>query len=152
MTDRFILRNTATDADVDLMHRYLSTETYWAKGVPRDVVARSVANSLPFLLDHAETGSLVAFARVITDKATFAYLADVFVVPEYRGRGLGKRLVEGILTDPDLQNLRRFLLFTLDAHGLYAQYGFVPVTYTDRVMERFTANPYNTSAAEETIE
>jgi N-acetylglutamate synthase-like GNAT family acetyltransferase len=106
------------------------------------VVARSVANSLPFLLDDAETGQLVAFARVITDKATFAYLADVFVVPEYRGHGLGKRLVEGILTDPDLQNLRRFLLFTLDAHGLYAQYGFVPVTYTDRVMERFNPNPY----------
>ncbi len=142
MTELFILRNTATDSDIDTMHRYLSTETYWAKGVPRDVVARSVANSLPFLLDHAETGNLVAFARVITDKATFAYLADVFVLPEYRGRGLGKRLVEGILTDPDLQNLRLFLLFTLDAHGLYAQYGFVPVTYTDRVMERFTANPY----------
>ncbi|MBC8136684.1 MAG: GNAT family N-acetyltransferase [Fibrella sp.] len=144
MTDRFILRNTATDADIDIMHRYLSTESYWAKGVPRDVVARSVANSLPFLLDDAETGALVAFARVITDKATFAYLSDVFVLPEYRGRGLGKRLVEGILTDPDLQNLRRFLLFTLDAHGLYAQYGFVPVNYTDRVMERFTPDPYDT--------
>lgn len=142
MTERFILRNIATGTDIETMHRYLSTETYWAKGVPYEVVKKSVENSLPFFLDHAESGKLAAFARVITDKATFAYIADVFVLPEYRGEGLGKRLMESILTDPDLQNLRRFLLFTLDAHGLYAQYGFVPVLYTDRVMERFTPNPY----------
>ncbi|MBC8142560.1 MAG: GNAT family N-acetyltransferase, partial [Armatimonadetes bacterium] len=86
MTDRFTLTHSATDADLDAMHGYLSTQTYWAKGVPRDIVERSVQNSLAFLWHVADTGTLAAFARVVTDKATFAYLADVFVVPEYRGQ------------------------------------------------------------------
>jgi len=141
MNDDFVLTHTASPSDLDTMHGYLSTQTYWAKGVPRDVVERSVQNSLPFLW-HDATGMLVAFARVVTDKATFAYLTDVFVVPEYRGQGMGKRIVEQVLAHPDLQNLRRFLLFTLDAHGLYAQYGFEPVRYTDRVMERFVPDVY----------
>lgn len=141
MTDRFTLTHGASPADLNAIHGYLSTQTYWAKGVPQDVVERSVQNSLPFLW-HDRAGTLAAFARVITDKATFAYLADVFVVPEYRGLGLGKQVVEQVLAHPDLQNLRRFLLFTLDAHGLYAQYGFEPVRHAGRVMERFVADPF----------
>ncbi len=136
MSEPFVLRHTASEADIETMHRYLSTDTYWAKGVSYEVVSRSVANSLPFLVDDPETGTLAAFARVITDKATFAYLCDVYVAPEYRGQGVGKRLMEGILAHPDLQNLRRFLLFTLDAHGLYAQYGFAPLEFPDRAMAR----------------
>ena len=142
MTDAFLLRHAATDADIDVMHHYLSTESYWAKHIPRDVVARSVANSLPFLFDDVETGTLAAFARVVTDRATFAYLGDVFVLPVYRGSGLGKRIMESVLAHPDLQNLRRFLLFTLDAHGLYARYGFGPPLHPDRLMTRDSAEPY----------
>ena len=136
--NNFVLRQTANNADLVTIHGYLSTQTYWSPGVPHETVTRAFANSLPFLWDDAETGTLAAFARVITDKATFAYLADVFVVPEYRGQGLGKRIVAEVLAHPDLQNLRRFLLFTLDAHGLYAQFGFEPLAHPERVMQRFT--------------
>jgi GNAT superfamily N-acetyltransferase len=119
--------------DLDLIHRFLSEEAYWSPGVEREVVERSIANSICFGL-YGPAGQ-VGFARVVTDRAAFAYLADVFVLLEYRGRGLGKWLVETVLSHPDLQGLRRFFLGTADAHSLYERYGFRPIDAT-RMMER----------------
>jgi GNAT superfamily N-acetyltransferase len=107
--------------DIDLVHRVLSA-TYWAAGIPRDLVERSIAGSIAFGLFEGERQ--VGFARVITDLATYAYLADVFVLEDCRGRGLGHWLVESILLHPQLQGLRRFSLFTRDAAPLYARHGF----------------------------
>jgi GNAT superfamily N-acetyltransferase len=126
----------STDADrldIDLIHRFLSEESYWAPGVKREIVERSIENSLSFGL-YRGSGQ-VGFARVVTDRAAFAYLADVFVLPGDRGRGLGKWLVETVLSHPDLQNLRRFFLGTADAHSLYERHGFRPVDPA-RMMER----------------
>jgi GNAT superfamily N-acetyltransferase len=108
--------------DVDEIHRQLAN-TYWASGIPRDVVVRAIAGSISFGL--YERGQLVGFARVISDLATFAYLADVFIVESQRGRGLGDWLVESIILHPQLQGLRRFGLITRDAGPLYARHGFV---------------------------
>jgi GNAT superfamily N-acetyltransferase len=108
--------------DIDLIHRVLAS-TYWASGIPRDVVIRAIAGSIAFgLYEH---GRQVGFARVISDMATYAYLADVFIVEECRGRGLGDWLVESIRLHPQLQGLRRFALITRDAGPLYARHGFV---------------------------
>jgi GNAT superfamily N-acetyltransferase len=125
--------------DLNLIHRWLSEESYWAQGVPLDTVRRAIDNSLSFgvYLD----GRQIGFARVVTDGATHAWLADVFILDEFRGRGYGKALVEAVVEHPDLQGLRRILLATKDAHGLYAQYGFTPVP-PDRFMERRNPNPY----------
>jgi GNAT superfamily N-acetyltransferase len=119
--------------DLGLIHRWLSEESYWACGRSPEVTWRAIENSIPFgvYLD----GQQVGFARVVTDRATHAWLADVFILDEYRGRGYGKALVAAILEHPDLQGLRRWLLATKDAHGLYAQFGFTPVP-PDRFMER----------------
>jgi GNAT superfamily N-acetyltransferase len=117
--------------DVGLVYRFLQT-SYWAKGRPRDVVERSIRNSLCFGVYRA--GQQVAFARVVSDRAVFAHLMDVFVVPEFRGRGISKALMRAILEHPDLQNLGTFLLATRDAHGLYAQFGFRPLAEPDRWM------------------
>jgi GNAT superfamily N-acetyltransferase len=125
--------------DLSLIHGWLSEQSYWARGVPLDVVRRAIAGSLCFgvYLD----GRQVGFARVVTDGATHAWLADVFILDEFRGRGYGKALVAAVVEHPDLQGLRRILLATKDAHGLYAQYGFAPVP-PDRFMERRNPNPY----------
>ena len=132
---------TARDAlDLHAVHAYLST-SYWAAGISRDLVARSVAHSLCFGLF---TGAKqIGFARVVTDAATFAYLADVYVLEDYRGQGLGKWLMETIVSHPDVQGLRRWLLATRDAHGLYAQYGFVPLDNPDGFMQRQDIVAYN---------
>jgi GNAT superfamily N-acetyltransferase len=108
--------------DIDLIHRFLSEESYWAKGRDRARTERAIENSIPFgvYLD----GRQVGFARVVTDEATFAWLADVFILPEHRGHGLGKRLVETVLGHPDFEGMGRWLLGTLDAHELYRRYGF----------------------------
>lgn len=107
--------------DLDVIHGFLSG-SYWSAGVPRDVVERALRHSLCFGL--YEGGRQVGFGRVITDRATFAYLADVFVLPQHRGQGLSKWLMQCVREHPDLQGLRRFLLGTRDAHGLYRQFGF----------------------------
>jgi GNAT superfamily N-acetyltransferase len=127
--------------DIGLIHRWLSETSYWAKGVPRDVVERSLASSLNFAVHHKSEGQ-VGFARVITDRATFAYLADVFVLEAHRGKGLSKQLMAAILAHPELQNLRRWLLATWDAHGLYAQFGFKPLERPERIMERVDPQVY----------
>jgi GNAT superfamily N-acetyltransferase len=129
-TDRSLL-------DLGIVHGYLSA-SYWAAGVPEEVVRRSVENSLNFgVYRDAEQ---VGFARVVTDHATFAYLADVFVLEAHRGRGLGKWLVEVVLSHPDLQELRRWMLATGDAHELYRKYGFAELGRPGIFMERKDAS------------
>jgi GNAT superfamily N-acetyltransferase len=120
--------------DVEAIHRYLSDESYWARGIPRDAVERSIAGSIAFGLYRA--GELAGFARVVTDRATFAYLGDVFVLPAHRGQGLGVWLVETVLSHPDLQGLRGFMLATEDAHALYERFGFRTLPKPERWMGR----------------
>ena len=117
---------------LDAIHAYL-TRSYWSPGIPMDVVARGIAHSLCFGIYQGQ--AQVGFARVITDKASFAYLADVYVLEEHRGQGLSRRLVGEILAHPELQGLRRVLLATADAHGLYARFGFAALAAPDRMME-----------------
>ena len=124
-----------TRLDIAYIHRYLSEECYWAIGRSREVVEKSIANSLNFGVydDDRQLG----FARVVTDYATFAWLCDVFIDAAYRGQGLGKRLVAAVVADPELQGLRNFILATRDAHALYRQYGgFEPLAAPDRWMAR----------------
>jgi len=137
--DGLTLTDDKSRMDLDVIHGYLCN-AYWSVGVPRDIVQTAIANSLCFgVFDEAVQ---VAFARVITDYATFAYLADVFVIPDYRGRGISKWMVEAIVNDPRLKILRRFLLFTRDAHGLYEKFGFRQMTMPERAMEIKVDNPY----------
>jgi GNAT superfamily N-acetyltransferase len=120
--------------DVTLVHEFLRT-SYWAEGRSRETVERSITNSLCF--GAYSDDRQIAFARVITDRAVFAYLADVFVVPEFRGRGVSKALIRAILSHPDLQTLRTFALGTRDAHGLYARFGFEAIREPDRLMAKY---------------
>lgn len=130
--DGFEISTDPDRLDRAAVHAFL-TESYWAKGVPREIVDRSISNSLPFgLYDGSRQ---IGFARVITDRATYAYLADVYVLAEYRGRGLGKWLMERVMAHPDLQGLRRWSLVTRDAHGLYREFGFKDVKDASRYME-----------------
>jgi GNAT superfamily N-acetyltransferase len=128
-----------TRVDKDVVYEFLS-RSYWAKGIPRPVLERAIANSLCFSVFDGE--DQVGFARVATDRATFAYLADVFVLPSHRGRGLSKLLMETIVAHPDLQGLRRWVLVTRDAHRLYARYGFKPLAKVDGYMERWDPEVY----------
>jgi GNAT superfamily N-acetyltransferase len=123
--DGFTVSTDPDHLDLDAVHAYLSQEAYWSAGIPRELLARAIAGSLCFGLYEGE--KLVGFARVVTDRATFAYLCDVFVLPAYRGRGLSKWLMDCIVAHPDLQGLRRFVLVTRDAHKLYSRYGFTPL-------------------------
>jgi GNAT superfamily N-acetyltransferase len=118
--------------DLDVIHGFLA-DSYWAKGIPREVVARSIKNSLCFGV--YSQGKQVGFGRVISDYATYAYIGDVFVLESHRGHGLGKWLMECITKHPQLQGLRRWALATKDAHGLYAQFGFTPLKAPERHME-----------------
>jgi GNAT superfamily N-acetyltransferase len=118
--------------DLDVIHAYL-VRTYWCEGIPRATVERAVANSLCFALLHGP--ALVGFARVVTDSATFAYLCDVYVLEEHRGRGLSKFLMECVTEHPCLQGMRRFSLATRDAHGLYRQFGFRELSNPATAME-----------------
>lgn len=117
--------------DRDVVHRYLSDESYWARGRAREETERAIDNSLCIGV-YAEDGAQAGFARVITDSATFAWLCDLFVLPVHRGNGLGKQLVEAALGHPDLVTVRRWMLATADAHGLYRRYGFSEID--DRYM------------------
>lgn len=128
------------DIDVAATHEFLRN-AYWSPDVPRAVIERAVANSLCFAVFCGE--SQVGFARVVTDKATFAYLADVYVLEEHRGKGLSKRLVEAVRAHPDLQGLRRMLLVTRDAHGLYSRFGFKPLAAPERFMEIHAPDIYS---------
>jgi len=119
--------------------------SYWAEGIPQETVSKSIEHSLVFGVYFGQ--EQVGFARVITDRATFAYLADVFIAPEHRGAGLGKALMQFIMDDPNVQGLRRFVLATRDAHGLYAKYGFTPLAQPDRFMEIRNADVYRAKSS-----
>jgi GNAT superfamily N-acetyltransferase len=118
--------------DVDMIHRYLSEESYWAKGRTREVTDRAIANSYPFGVYLGD--EQVAFARVVTDTVTFAWLADVFVLPEHRGNGIGKLLVEAVIGDQRFSGMKRWFLGTADAHDLYRQFGFSEIENPGRLM------------------
>jgi GNAT superfamily N-acetyltransferase len=131
--ENYFISTDVSKLNVDLIYRYLSEESYWAKGIPKDVVEKSIANSLCFGV-YCEDQQ-IGFARLVTDKATFAYLADVFILPGYRRQGLSKFLMQTIHAHPELQNLRRWWLGTKDAHGLYEHFGWTRIT--DEVAKRF---------------
>ncbi|MFC4701726.1 GNAT family N-acetyltransferase [Glaciecola siphonariae] len=128
------------DLNIELVHSLVSN-SYWAKGIPLLTLQKSIANSLVFGA-YNESGEQVAFARVVTDKATFAYLADVFVIESYRGLGVSKLLMEEICSHSDLQGLRRFMLATSDAHGLYSQFGFQSIENPDILMQIWQPGVY----------
>ncbi|HEV7842087.1 MAG TPA: GNAT family N-acetyltransferase [Pyrinomonadaceae bacterium] len=130
----YLISTDGARLDWDVIHGYLSGESYWAKGRSIETIRRSVENSLPFGIYKA--GRQVGFARVVTDYATFAWIADVFVLEEFRGQGLSKWLMEVMLAHPELQGFRRWVLATKDAHGLYKQYGFTNLLKPERWMER----------------
>jgi GNAT superfamily N-acetyltransferase len=127
--------------DVDLIHHYLSEESYWAKAIPRDVVQRSIDNALCF--GAYDGDALVGFARVITDYAVFAYIGDVFVIESHRGRGISKMIMTAIMEHASLQGLRRWSLVTSDAQGLYRQFGFKELAAPEKHLERVLRNPYS---------
>jgi GNAT superfamily N-acetyltransferase len=126
--------------DVAMIHRYLSEESYWAKNIPRGVVERAIANSICF--GAYDGDRQIGFARVVTDRAVFAYIGDVFVLEPYRGRGVSKQILRAIREHPDLQTLRRWYLLTNDAHGLYEQFGFRALDDPSWHMEIAVKNPY----------
>ncbi|HEX8785887.1 MAG TPA: GNAT family N-acetyltransferase [Telluria sp.] len=136
----FQISTDRTQLDVPMIYRFLSENSTWAVGIARPVVERAIENSLCFggYLD----GRQIAFARVITDYATTAHLADVFVIPEYRGHGYAKQLIRVVIEHPSLQKLRRFTLNTSDAHSLYERFGFTPAQRPETMMERFFPNIY----------
>jgi GNAT superfamily N-acetyltransferase len=135
----FRVSTDRTKIDGRVVHDFL-THSYWSEGIPRDVVERSIRGSLCFGVYQG--AKLIGFARVISDRATFAYLADVFILEEFRGRGLGRWLMECIMVHPELQNLRRWSLLTRDAHSLYEKFGFTAPKLPERHMERSNPDIY----------
>ena len=128
------------DIDLALVHGFLSGESYWAAGIPLETLERALRNSICFS-GHVDDRQ-VAFARAITDQATFAYLADVFVLPQYRGRGYGRAIVEALMDDPRLQGLRRWHLVTRDMQPLYAKLGFTTLSQPERHMQKHDPDVY----------
>ena len=139
MTTDYTISTDKKKLDLDVIHRFRSEEAYWCKNIPIEIVKRSIDNSLCFGVYQGS--NQIGFARVITDMATFGYLADVFILAEHRGKGLSKQLVAFIKAYPALQGLRRMMLFTLDAHSLYTQFGFAPVENPENLLaiKAFTA-------------
>jgi|SRR5271157_5436697 len=136
----YLISTDPARLDLDVIHGFL-TNCYWAKGIPREVVARSIEHSLCFGV-YDGSGAQVGFARVVSDFATVAYLGDVFIIESHRGRGLSKWLMECSMQHPALQSLRRWILLTRDAHGLYSQFGFTQVKSPERYMERHDPKVY----------
>jgi GNAT superfamily N-acetyltransferase len=140
MTREYDISDDPARLDVARIHAFL-TRSYWSAGIPLTTVEKAIRNSICFAAYHPIDG-LVGFARAVTDRATFAYLADVFVLEAHRGRGLSKKLVGELLAHPDLQGLRRMMLATRDAHALYAQFGFAALAAPGRFMERHDPDVY----------
>ena len=138
--DGLLISDDPARLDRGLIHAFLRDRSYWARGVPREIVDRSVDHSL--CLGVYLDGRQIGFARVVTDYATFAWLADVFIVEEKRARGFGKKLVTAVLAHPRLQGLRRLMLGTRDAHRLYARFGFQPLACPERFMEIRSESSY----------
>jgi GNAT superfamily N-acetyltransferase len=145
--DGFTVSTDPARLDLDAIHAALS-QSYWSEGVPKETVERGLRGSLCFGLyeKDGEAARQVGLARVITDAATFAYLCDVYVLPGYRGRGLGKLLMRCVMEHPDLQGLRRFNLVTRDAHELYRPFGFTEIKNPDRHMEILRPDLYKKPA------
>ena len=143
MIDGYRMSADPREMDLAVVHDFIS-RSYWAAGIPIETMRRAMDNSLCFGI-FTDGGSQVAFARMATDRATFAYLADVFVLEDHRGKGLGKWLVQGIMAHPDLQGLRRILLATRDAHSLYREFGFEPLENPEIFMERWESEVYSGS-------
>ena len=137
--DGFTVSTDPARLDVSAIHASLSA-SYWAKGIPRDVLERAITHSLPFGI--YEGVRQVGFARMVTDRATVGYLADVYVLEEFRGRGLSRFLMRCVLEHPELQGFRRSFLVTRDAHGLYAKFGFTPLAAPERWLEKSTPDVY----------
>jgi GNAT superfamily N-acetyltransferase len=142
----YVITTDQSRFDFEAVHAFL-TNVYWSRGIPMDTVRKAARNSMAFALLHGDRQ--IGYARVITDRATFAYLADVFVIDAYRGQKLAVWLMEVIAAHPELQNLRRWLLSTRDAHTLYAKIGFRPVAEPARFMERNDPDIYRRAAAPE---
>jgi GNAT superfamily N-acetyltransferase len=142
--DNILISTDKSKLQLDIIHDYLSKKSYWAEGIPLCTVQKSIENSMAFgVYQQQENGLIqVGFCRIISDLATYAYLADVFVLEEYRGKGISKLLMETVLKHPDLQGLRRWVLATADAHGLYAQYGFTSLDKPENFMQIKAINPY----------
>jgi GNAT superfamily N-acetyltransferase len=143
--NEYHISTDANQIDVDVVHQFL-VSSYWAKDLPLDVLQRSLRNSLIFGL--YKENEQIGLARVITDYATFAYIADVFVLPHYRGQGLGKWLIETIVSHPELQGLRRWLLITKDAHELYRKFGFTELNNPARFMDKWNPDIYQQNRTE----
>ena len=143
--ERFLVTTDPAKLDPVAAHAYL-TRSYWAEGIPRELVERSLRHSLCFALLDGQRQ--IGLARVISDYSTFAYLADVYVLEDYRGRGLGKWLIRCVVEHPQLQGLRRFLLATRDAHGLYRPFGFAPPDKPENYLEVRKPDIYKTGASE----
>ena len=141
----FVISTDRSRLDRRLIHEFLR-HSYWARGIPRETVDRSIDNALCFGLYEGERQ--VGFARVITDDATFGYLSDVFVLDSHRGRGLATWLMEVVLAHPDLQGIRRWMLATADAHGLYRKVGFTELSKPERIMERLLPDAYGPPQAD----
>lgn len=135
----FVITTDPARVDLEVVHRFL-TGAYWCEGIPREVVERSLRGSLPFSMWHGERQ--VGFARVVSDRATFAWVGDVFVLESYRGRGLSVWLMRVVCGHPELQGLRRWMLATRDAHRLYDKVGFTPLHAPERFMERWVPDVY----------
>ena len=137
--NKFIISTDKSKLNIQFIHNYLSNESYWAKNIPVNTVKKSINGSCCFGLYINENKNVLAatqigFARVVTDYATFGYLADVFIIEKFRGKGLAKWLMKVIMNHPDLQGLRRWMLATKDAHALYAKFGFLGLDKPERIM------------------
>ena len=143
----FSISTNKDDLDLSVIHQFLSEEAYWSKGIPKETVIKAIENTtFCFGVYKGEVGRedfvQVGFARVITDLARFAYLCDVFILPDYRKLGLSKWLMDVITNHPDLKEVRRFMLATNDAHSLYAKYGFESIENPELFMQKVRQNPY----------
>lgn len=138
------ISNDKSRLDIELIHGFLSQESTWALGIPRALVEKSIANSLCF--GGYENGQQIAFARIVSDFSTFAYLMDVFVLPEQQGKGHSSQLIEAVMAHPELQGLRRFMLASSNARGLYQRYGFQALAKPEIMMEINVLNLYRPSS------
>ena len=139
--EEFSINTDKSKLQFDVIQQFLANDAYWAKSRTPEQTRTAIENSICFGLYHGDRQ--IGFARVVSDQATFAYLGDVFILPEFRGQGLSKWLMETIVSHPDLQGLRRWVLATRDAHGLYEQYGFAPLVHSDRWMELSAPDAYS---------
>src|SRR5882757_6049487 len=138
--DDYLITTDKTKLDIGFLHSFLSTEAYWSKGIPLDTVIRAAENSLNFGLFHQD--KQIGYARIISDYSTVCYLGDVFVIRAHRGKGLSKWLMQQVMAHPDLKGLRRWILLTGDAHGLYKQFGWKPIAHPERWMEVHNPDVY----------